>query len=81
MSKVYVHDLDSYITTNTHLTTPLDEVLLKAWCNIIPDITPTKDHYKAIGNSKFNITSTLRKLISEQREIENYNKIEREYYL
>jgi len=87
MSKVYVHDLDSYAytTTHTYLTRPIEEVIQEAWSNITPDAipnnTPNSSTYKAVRNPRINFGSILRELVFKQREIENYDKIEREYYL
>lgn len=85
MSEIYVHDLDSYATTHTCLTRPIDEVIREAWSNItpnaIPNNMPNKSTYKAVRDTRINFGSILRELIFKQKEIENYDKIEREYYL
>lgn len=77
---IYFHDLDSYKPIGNCLTTPFVDLLSAGFgsnnSNSNADESTDSDR-----KSMDRLSDLVNKIKQKQREIDNYNKVEKEYYL
>lgn len=77
---IYVHDLDSYKSAGNCLTTPFVD-LLSAGFGHSNSNSNADERTDSVRKDRGSLMDLVHKMKQKQKEIENYNKIEKEYYL
>lgn len=77
---IYLHDLDSYKSIGNYLTTPFVD-LLSAGFGTNNSNSNTDEKTASVRKGMDHLEDLIHKIKQNQREIDNYNKIEKEYYL
>lgn len=77
---IYLHDLDSYKSVGNCLTVPFIDLLSAGF---VPNNSNSNadERTDSIRKGMDHLGDLIHKIKQNQKEIENYNKIEKEYYL
>ena len=77
---IYLHGLDSYKSIGNCLTTPFVD-LLSAGFETNNSNSNTDEKTASVRKGMDHLGDLIHKIKQKQRGIDNYNKIEKEYYL
>lgn len=77
---IYLHDLDSYKSVGNCLTAPFIDLLSVGFAPGSSN-SNVDERTDSVREGMGHLGDLIHKIQQKQREIDNYNKVEKEYYL